>query len=280
MTESKLKADQVGIIAMMRDVTVTYDGYMTRALARVNLDVRRGEVLGVLGPKGAGKSTVLKILAGRMSPTEGKAKVFGGSPRRGGAKARVGYLSEAADSGKPQGFFGRFFGGESASPSTSKGNARLTQAVLGNRDLLVLDEPFAGLDAAEKTEAAGLVRELAGRGKTVIISSDALMDIKDLCHRLVIFHEGKVQAVGTLAELLTMGAAARFLPAILPRETVERVLKVLREEILGGAAVSQTSPAPQEGSADIPEEIKANAKPNDSIDHEKLEGLARPGKSE
>lgn len=287
MTAASPKTNPGEIIAAMRDVTVTFDGYQTRALARVNLDIRRGEVLGVLGPRGAGKSTVLEILAGRVGPTEGTVKVFGRSPRRGGTRARIGYLSDASDSGKPRGFFQRLFAGKNVSLQISRGSSRLTQAVLGNRDLLILDEPFAGLGAAEKAETKTLIRELAGRGKTVVLSSDSLMDIKDLCQRIAIFHEGKVQAAGTLTELLAVGGAIRFFPAVLPRETVERVLKVLREEILdepisaqGAAAVVEviTSKTPaQEKESKTAEGVMSKPLVTDSIDHEKLAGLTKPG---
>ena len=74
--------------------------------------------------------------------------------------------------------------------------------MLGNRDLLVLDDPFADLDATELAEAKALIREMAGRGKTVVLGSDALMDVADICNRFVVLHEGRVQAVGTLPELL------------------------------------------------------------------------------
>ena len=174
------------------------------------MEFRRGEVTGVLGTKGAGKSTVLKILAGQLAPTEGTAKVFGRSPRHG-SKARVGYLPGKVDPTRPAGFVDRLLG-RKKSPPAGRGVARLAQAMLGNRDLLVLDDPFADLEPAEMAEAKALIRDMVARGKTVILSSDALMDVKDLCERLVILHEGKVQAIGTLAELLAGGGAIRFLP--------------------------------------------------------------------
>jgi ABC-type multidrug transport system ATPase subunit len=287
------------IIATLREVTVTFDGYQTRSLSRVNLDVARGEVLGVLGAKGAGKSTALGILAGRLNATEGKVKVFGRSPRRGATKARIGYLPDASVSDRPQGFFGRLFGRKKISSQTARGASRITPVVLGNRDLLILDEPFAGLGPAETTEAKALIRELAGRGKTVVISSDALMDIKDLCQRFVVFHEGKIQAVGTLEELLAAGGAIRFFPAVLPRETVERVLAVLREEILSNATgTGESSDSRKEGfraksAAPLESEtqLTASARPkgtaiesaspksDDPIDHERLEGLTKPNPS-
>src|SRR5690242_3860282 len=109
MTSASPKLNAPEIVATLRDVTVTYDGYLTRALTRVNLDFRRGEVTAVLGAKGAGKSTTLKILAGRLRPTEGAAKVFGRSPRRGATKARVGYLPGKTDTAHRPGFFSRLF---------------------------------------------------------------------------------------------------------------------------------------------------------------------------
>src|SRR6516162_5866616 len=161
------RTDPGEIIATVRDVTMTFDGYLTRALARIDMDVRRGEVLGIVGARGAGKSTLLRILAGRQRPTEGAVKVFGRSPR-GSTKARIGYVPGKAESDKPPGFLGRLFGGRKESP----GGAGLTQAVMGGRDLVILDEPFADLGVTEKKELKTLVRELAGSGKTVIITGE------------------------------------------------------------------------------------------------------------
>jgi ABC-type multidrug transport system ATPase subunit len=292
------------IIAMMRDVTMTYDGYQTRALTRVNLDFRRGEVVGVLGAKGAGKSTVLKILAGRLRATEGSVKVFGRSPR-GSAKARVGYLAGNDNSGRPAGFLSRFFKGKKEAASPGRGVGRLAQAALGNRDLLVLDDPFDGLDEAARAEARTMIQDMIARGKTVVLSSESLMDVKELCERFIILHEGKVQAAGTLVELLSAGGAIRFLPAILPREIVGRVLDVLREQIIGGPVLPQTAASlsevkesiaatapekqastvpssdqlltsltkPTEGA--LPPSAPTTSKPEDPIDHGKLEELTK-----
>lgn len=302
--KTSLNAD---IIATLRDVTVTYDGYLTRALTHVNLDVRRGEVLGVLGAKGAGKSTALKILAGRLRPTEGTVKVFGRSPRGGATKARVGYLPGKVDSGRPPGFFGRLFGKKNESSSPERNIGRLPQAILGNRDLLILDDPFDGLEPAELSEAKALVKDLVARGKTVILSSDSLMEVKDICQRIVIFDEGKIQATGTLVELLAGGGAVRFFPAILPNDIVERVLKMLREEILGESVSRQTAASSlrtnlSSASSGIPQaeatavhhsdrlltsltktgegvpQMSVDSKTTDPIDHEKLEGLTKSDK--
>ena len=163
MSEDKVPS-KVEIIATLRDVTVTYDGYLTRALSRVNLDFRRGEVMGVLGPKGAGKSTVLKALAGRLRPAEGAVRVFDRSPRSGATKARMGYLPGKVDPKNSPGFLDRVFGGKKETVS-SRGPARLTQAILGSRDLLILDDPFAGLEPAELIETKTLIRDMVAKGK-------------------------------------------------------------------------------------------------------------------
>lgn len=248
MTTTNPKTNPREIIATVRDVTMTYDGYQTRALVRVNLDFRRGEVVGVLGARGAGKSTILKILAGRLRSTEGTVKVFGRSPR-GSGKARVGYLPGKADSERPAGFFARLFKGKKEISSMDRGVGRLAKAVLGNRDLLVLDDPCEGLSPPELAEAKALIQDWVARGKTVVLSGESLMEIKELCHRFVIMHEGKVQATGTLTELLEAGGAIRFLPAILPREIVERVLDVLRGEIVGKSVPAQKAASVPEAKA-------------------------------
>ena len=285
MTSPKLKINPAEIAASLRDVTVTYDGYKTRALSRVEADLRRGEVTAVLGEKGAGKSTLLKVLAGRMNATEGAVKVFGRSPS-GGMKARIGYLPGQADPKQSGGFVGRLLGRKKESPSGARGVARLAQAMVGNRDLLVLDDPFADLNPAEMAEAKTLIRDLMTRGKTVVLGSDALMEVADICSRFVILHEGRVQAIGTLAELLVGAGAIRFLPAVLPDAMVERALAVLRGEILSSSkAVAAAEPIPtaekihplakHEKPAAAPSK-SAKSKPDDSIDHEKLEGLMKP----
>lgn len=281
------------VIAILRDVTVTYDGYLTRALSHVDVEFRRGEVTGVIGAKGAGKSTALKILAGQLAPTEGAVKVFGRSPR-GSAKSRVGYLPGKVDLARPAGFVDRLLGRKRKSSPAGGGVSRLAQAMLGNRDLLVLDDPFVDLAPEELREAKAFVRDMVARGKTVILSSDALMDVKDLCERLAILHEGKVQAVGTLAELLAGEGAIRFLPAVLPGEIVERVLGVLREEILTPvslahpvsakrsdpqtAAVSENQMLAPLARAPGTSSRTAESKADDSIDHGKLEELTKTKK--
>jgi ABC-type Mn2+/Zn2+ transport system ATPase subunit len=290
------------IVAMAHDVTVTFDGYLTRALARVNLEVRRGEILGLLGAEGAGKSTLLRLLAGRMRPTEGSVKVFGRSPRWGSARARIGYVPGKSEMARQRGFISRIFLGKSESAQAgARGVPGLTQAIMGARDLIVLDEPFAEAAPAEKAALKALIRELIGRGKTVIISSDSLVDTKDICERVAVLQEGKIQAVGSLQQLLEAPGALRFLAPVLPPEISGRFAEILRHELARESTPVKPVPASPERSEPEPGDAPSAGdyltrltKPTEGgqpagqpppqaaseIDHEKLEGLTKPAKPE
>ncbi|HNQ88618.1 MAG TPA: ABC transporter ATP-binding protein [Verrucomicrobiota bacterium] len=232
-----------------------------RAVDRVDFEVRRGEVFGLLGPNGSGKSTTVKILLGLLYPTQGHVEVFGHSPRHVATKARIGYLPEESylyrylDSGETLDFFGNLFhlsprerrqrseqllemvGLSQVRRRTvgefSKGMQRrigLAQALINDPDLVVLDEPTAGLDPIGCREVKDLILALAARGKTVLLSSHLLADVEDVCNRVVIYYGGRIQAMGTLKELLATPDAIRITVPILPRDILERVLEILRRE--------------------------------------------------
>jgi ABC-2 type transport system ATP-binding protein len=116
----------------------------------------------------------------------------------------------------------------------SKGMQRrigLAQALINDPDLVILDEPTAGLDPIGCREVKELIVALARRGKTVILSSHLLSDVEDVCDRVVIYYGGKIQAMGTLKELLARPDTLRITTPVLPRETLERVLEVIRHDI-------------------------------------------------
>jgi len=119
----------------------------------------------------------------------------------------------------------------------SKGMQRrigLAQALINDPDLVILDEPTAGLDPIGCREVKDLITALARRGKTVILSSHLLSDVEDVCDRVVIYYGGKVQAAGTLKELLSEPDTLRITTPVLPRETLERVLDIIRKDISTG----------------------------------------------
>src|SRR5438094_2295399 len=116
----------------------------------------------------------------------------------------------------------------------SKGMQRrigLAQALINDPDLVILDEPTSGLDPIGCREVKDLILALAKRGKTVILSSHLLSDVEDVCDRVVIYYGGKIQAMGTLKELLATPDAIRITMTALPRETLEQVLQIIRKDV-------------------------------------------------
>jgi ABC-2 type transport system ATP-binding protein len=233
-----------------------------RAVDKVDFEVRRGEVFGLLGPNGSGKSTTVKLMLGLLYPTKGHIEVFGHSPRHVATKSRIGYLPEESylyrylDSRETLDFFGNLFRlpkGDREKRSEqllemvglsqtrtravgefSKGMQRrigLAQALINDPDLVILDEPTSGLDPIGCREVKDLIVALARRGKTIILSSHLLADVEDVCDRVVIYYGGKVQAMGTLKELLATPDTIRITTPALSRETMQRVLETIRHDV-------------------------------------------------
>jgi ABC-2 type transport system ATP-binding protein len=107
----------------------------------------------------------------------------------------------------------------------------LAQALINDPDLVILDEPTSGLDPIGCREVKDLILALAGRGKTVILSSHLLADVEDVCDRVVIYYGGKIRAMGTLKELLAEADSVRITAPALSRETLQRVLDVIRQDV-------------------------------------------------
>jgi gliding motility-associated transport system ATP-binding protein len=199
------------------------------AVEDVSFRVERGEILGFLGPNGAGKTTTMRILTGYMPATEGKAIVAGfdvfDQPIE--AKRRTGYLPEtpplyydmtvrdyltfvAKIKGVPPGERSQRISSIMAKTRiddvASKLCARLSkgykqrvglaQALIHNPDVLILDEPTAGLDPKQIIETRQLIKDLAG-DHTIILSTHILPEVSQTCQRIVIISKGKVVAVDT-----------------------------------------------------------------------------------
>jgi ABC-2 type transport system ATP-binding protein len=202
------------------------------------------------------------MLLGLLYPTRGHIEVFGHSPRHVKTKSRIGYLPEESylyrflDSRETLNFFGNLFdlpAGERHKRSEqllemvglnqvrtrvvgefSKGMQRrigLAQALINDPDLVILDEPTAGMDPIGCREVKDLILALARRGKTVILSSHLLSDVEDVCDRVVIYYGGKVRAMGTLQELLVKPDTVRITMPPLSRESMQAVLNIIRRDV-------------------------------------------------
>jgi len=256
------------VVVSVRGLTKVFKDFWNRPKARavdnVDFEVRQGEVFGLLGPNGSGKSTTVKLLLGLLYPTKGHIEVFGHSPRHVQTKARIGYLPEESylyrylNSRETLDFFGNLFHLDKGERNNrieqllemvglsqvhlrsvgefSKGMQRrigLAQALINDPDLVILDEPTSGLDPIGCREVKDLILTLARRGKTVILSSHLLSDVEDVCDRVVIYYGGRIQAMGTLRDLLATPDAIRITTPALPRETLERVLEIIRRDVAG-----------------------------------------------
>lgn len=202
-----------------------------QALAGVSLAVGEGEVLGLIGHNGAGKSTLIKLVLGLIAPDEGEIRVAGG-PVRGSAfrdvRRRIAYLPEnvvfydnlsgletleffADLKGAPRASCGALLEevglGRAARRNVrgySKGMRQrlgFAQALLGNPEILFLDEPTTGLDPEGIREFYEILARLKARGVTVILSSHNLAQIEERVDRLALLQGGRLKAVGTVAEL-------------------------------------------------------------------------------
>jgi ABC-2 type transport system ATP-binding protein len=211
----------------------------TEALRGISFTVERGEIFGFLGPNGAGKTTTIKILMGLIFPSGGTARVFGAPIGDRRAKQRIGFLPENPyfydylDVRELLDMVGRLHGLARAERrrrtdalldevglrdaakrplrSFSKGmmqRAGLAQALIGDPELVVLDEPMSGLDPIGRKEVRDLILRLRARGKTVFFSTHILADATLLCDRVGIMVGGELRDTGPLGELLRPGIDA------------------------------------------------------------------------
>ena len=205
------------------------------AVEGLEMEVKPGEVFGLLGPNGSGKSTAMKMILGLLRPTSGEADVCGYRAGTMAARRQIGFLPEnpyfpnflsGAELiryyGKLSGMGGASLerrirelldlvrlGGEAGHRrlrTYSKGmlqRAGLAGALVGDPEILMLDEPTAGVDPAGSREIRDLILELKQRGKTVLFSSHLLEQVEDVADRVIILHRGQKLREGRLDELLT-----------------------------------------------------------------------------
>ncbi|MFM7110119.1 MAG: ABC transporter ATP-binding protein [Planctomycetota bacterium] len=203
------------------------------ALRALDIHVEEGEIFGLLGPNGSGKTTTIKLLLGLLYPTEGEALVLGKPTTDVRKNEFIGYLPEESylyrflTAEETLDFYGRLFDIEGSERRRraaeliervglqrdrkrqlreySKGMRQrigLAQALINNPRLVILDEPTSGLDPLGAYWMKDLIRQLRDEGKTVIMCSHRLEDVQDICDRIAILHEGDLQSYGKVSALL------------------------------------------------------------------------------
>src|SRR5580658_11134552 len=219
----------------LRDVSKRFTGIV--AVDRVSFTAQPGEITGYLGPNGSGKSTTMKMITGLLEMTSGEI-LFDGIPIQRDLiayKQRMGYVPEEPNlyghlsgleylvmvgqlralpakptADKIDGLLRLFsLHGDRHVPisSYSKGMRQkvlLSAALLHDPDLILLDEPFSGLDVGSALVIRSLIQELAARGKVVLFSSHELETVERVCSRVVILHRGKIVADDSIANLRTL----------------------------------------------------------------------------
>lgn len=245
----------VELLGVSRDFSVGISGARIRALDNLSLRIEPGEVVGLLGPNGSGKSTTIKIILGLLEPTSGETWIWGLPSRQIAARRSVGYLPECPHfhrflSGRELvRFYARICGipahererrivevldwvglghfADRRIESYSKGMLQrigLAQALVHSPQLLILDEPTAGVDPRGTAEMSELIRRLKGEGKTVLLTSHLLSQIEEVCDRVVILDRGRLIASGSLGDFLEK----RGLMKVLTEELDAEDLSALR----------------------------------------------------
>lgn len=216
----------------------------TVAVDDLDLEVRRGEIFGLLGPNGSGKTTTMKMMLGLLRPDRGRIELLGKPPQDPASRARIGYLPENPYfydylTGREfLDFYARLHGfgraerrrrveaaiervglagrADRAMRKYSKGMVQrigLAQAIQHDPELVLLDEPMSGLDPIGRREVRDIVLSLRDAGKTVFFSSHILQDAEMICDRVAILRQGRRISCGPVDDLL--GGDARWIEVVL-----------------------------------------------------------------
>jgi ABC-2 type transport system ATP-binding protein len=224
----------VSIRHLTKDFSVGIRGVKLRAVDDVSLEIPRGEVFGLLGPNGCGKSTTLKIALGLVRATSGSTSILGDDAASAQARRRTGFLPEAP-------YFHRFLTGrelvtycarlsgvkesdleaavaraldlaamsaaaDRAVGTYSKGMLQrigLAQAVVHDPELIILDEPTAGVDPVGSAAIGEMIKTMRGQGRTIVLCSHLLGQVEQVCDRIAIMDRGRVVLQGAVDEVLS-----------------------------------------------------------------------------
>lgn len=257
----------------IRNLSKVYRDFWGRkkvqALNSLTLDIRPGEVFGLLGPNGSGKTTTLKLLLGLLFPTNGEVRVLGKPAHDVNKNERIGYLPEESylyrflNADETLDFYGRLFKMPAAQRRSrrdeliervglqgarrrqlkeySKGMTRrigLAQALINDPDLVLLDEPTSGLDPLGTRDMKDMILQLKSEGKTVVMSSHLLADVQDVCDRIAILYGGELKVLGRVQDLLQSNDETLLRTERLSDAAVKEIEGVLKKH---NAALKQVS---------------------------------------
>jgi ABC-2 type transport system ATP-binding protein len=263
------------VIIETRNLTKVYRDFWGRpkvqALKALDLQVYKGEIFGLLGPNGSGKTTTIKLLLGLLFPSEGDALIFNEPTTNVAKNERIGYLPEESylykflNAEETLQFYGRLFKMPAAERNKrvsrlidmvglsaakhrqlreySKGMQRrigLAQALINEPELILLDEPTSGLDPIGTAEIKELIRELKNRGKTVLLSGHLLADMQDICDRIAILHRGELKELGKVSDLLTVQDITQVKTRDLTPAALDEIREVIQRH--GGELVAVDHP--------------------------------------
>lgn len=252
----------------IRNLSKVYRDFWGRkkvqAVKSLSLDVKRGEVFGLLGPNGSGKTTTIKMLLGLLFPTSGAIRILGRDAADVEKNQRIGYLPEESylykflNADETLDFYGRLFrisGKERAERADrlikmvglqqarrrqlkeySKGMTRrigLAQALINDPELVLLDEPTSGLDPIGTREMKDLILRLKDEGKTVVLCSHQLADVQDVSDRIAVLFQGELKVLGEVEQLLELRNETEIRTGHLSDEAIEEVKAVLAKHTSG-----------------------------------------------
>ena len=264
-----------GVVIETRNLSKIYRDFWGRkkvhALKSLDIEVRKGEIFGLLGPNGSGKSTTIKLILGLLFPTSGRVLVFDKDASETKKNERIGYLPEESylykflTAEETLDFYGRLFDMSGAHRKQrvdelirlvglnaakhrqlreySKGMTRrvgLAQALINDPDLVLLDEPTTGLDPIGTREMKDLILALRDQGKTVLLCSHQLADVQDVCDRVAILHQGELKELGRVADLLKVQDVTEVHATGLSEEAKNEIAEVIKRH--GGDVKSIDNP--------------------------------------
>lgn len=263
------------IIVETQNLTKIYRDFWgrqkVRALNALDLEIRKGEIFGLLGPNGSGKSTTIKLLLGLLFPTSGRAMVFGKNANEVTKNERIGYLPEESylykflTAEETLDFYGRLFdmpakvrkervqdliqqvglghAKRRQLKEYSKGMTRrigLAQALINDPELILLDEPTSGLDPLGVREMKDMIVKLRDQGKTIIMCSHLLADVQDVCDRIAVLFQGDLKELGRVDSLLQVSDETQVRAKNLPESAREEIRKIIEKH--GGETLSIENP--------------------------------------